>query len=193
MECRETQTLLTAFHDGELPAADRTRMEEHLRGCPECAGRLADLARVDRSAGVPDPGPVYWDRFNARVMERVDREADGPKVAVLRPKSGWMRQQLRYLLPAAAAAALVVVIVRLGGMDSGAPVPEVPPAVSEPAAPGTGRERSAKAGPRIRRPGIVRFRGCRGTRRAAGSAGPGAVPGGKGGSAARSRDLSRRR
>ena len=36
MDCRETQALLTAFHDGELPAADRARVEGHLRGCPEC-------------------------------------------------------------------------------------------------------------------------------------------------------------
>ena len=135
MDCRETQALLTAFHDGELPAADRARVEEHLRGCPECHLLLADLARADQSAGVPDPGPAYWDRFNARLMDRVEREADGPRVAVLRPKHGWMRQQLRYLLPAAAAAALVVVVVRYGGMHPVAPTPTVPPAVSEPAAP----------------------------------------------------------
>jgi hypothetical protein len=123
MDCRETQTLLTAFHDGELPAADRVRVEEHLRGCPECGALLADLARADQAAVVPDPGPAYWDRFNARVMDRVEREADGPRVAVLRPKGGWMRQQLRYLVPAAAAAALVVVVVRYGGMHPVAPTP----------------------------------------------------------------------
>ena len=127
MDCRETQTLLTAFHDGELPAAERARVEEHLRGCPECVALLADLARVDQAAGVPDPGPAYWDRFNARVMDRVEREADGPRVTVLRPKGGWMRQQLRYLVPAAAAAALVVMVVRYGGMDSVAPTPAAPP------------------------------------------------------------------
>ncbi|MGA8753791.1 zf-HC2 domain-containing protein, partial [Candidatus Deferrimicrobium sp.] len=98
MECRETQTLLTAFHDGELPSVERVRVGEHLRGCPECAARLADLARADRAAGVPDPGPAYWDRFNARVMDRIAREADGPGVTVLRPKGGWMRQRLRYLV-----------------------------------------------------------------------------------------------
>jgi hypothetical protein len=147
MDCGETQTRLTAFHDGELPAADRARVEEHLRGCPECGALLADLARADRSAGVPDPGPAYWDRFNARVMERLDREADGPGAAILRPKHGWMRQQLRYLVPAAAAAALVVVVVRYGGMRPVAPAPAVPPAVSEPAAPVSAEQRIAKAEP----------------------------------------------
>ncbi|MDO8738574.1 anti-sigma factor [Candidatus Deferrimicrobium sp.] len=143
MDCRETQTLLTAFHDGELPAADRARVEEHLRGCAGCGALLADLERVDQAAGVPDPGPAYWDRFNTRVMDRVEREADGPRVAVLRPKHGWMRQQLRYLVPAAAAAALVVVVVRYGGMNPGAPIPTVPPSVSEPAAPVLPNERFA--------------------------------------------------
>jgi hypothetical protein len=147
MECRETQMLLTAFHDGELPAAERVRVEEHLRGCTKCRARLADLARADRAAGVPDPGPAYWDRFNARVIDRVAREADGPRVAVLRPKGGWMRQQLRYLVPAAAAAALVVMVVRYGGMHPGAPTPTVPPAVSERAAPDSAGQRMAKAEP----------------------------------------------
>ena len=142
MDCREAQELLTAYHDGELhadghgwpsagagrdapgfeaPAADRARVEDHLRGCPECAALLADLARADQAAGVPDPGPAYWDRFNARVMDRVEREAGGPDAAILRPKHGWMRQPLRYLVPAAAVAALVVGIVRYGGMPPGAP------------------------------------------------------------------------
>ena len=123
MDCRETQTLLAAFHDGELPAVDRARVEDHLRGCLECGALLADLARADRSAGVPDPGPAYWDRFNARVMDRVEREANGAEVRVLRPKGGWMREQLRYLVPAAAVAALVAGIVYYGGMRPGAPPP----------------------------------------------------------------------
>jgi len=150
MECPETQTLLTAFHDGELPAAERVRVEEHLRGCLECGALLADLARADQATGVPDPGPAYWNRFNVRVMKRVEREADGPGVTVLRPKGGWMREQLRYLVPAAAAAALVVMVVRYGGMDSGAPTPAAPPAASTPAAPDSAGERMAKAEPESR-------------------------------------------
>ncbi|MCP2501351.1 MAG: zf-HC2 domain-containing protein [Deltaproteobacteria bacterium] len=147
MECRETQTLLTAFHDGELPADGRARVEEHLRGCPECAALLADLARVDRAAGVPDPGPAYWDRFNARVMDRVERAANGPEGRVLRPKGGWMREQFRYLVPAAAVAALVVGIVYYGGMRPGAPPPAAPPAANVPATPDSAGERMANAEP----------------------------------------------
>lgn len=156
MDCRESQALLTAFHDGELPETDRARMEEHLRGCPECGARLADLARVDTAANVPDPGPGYWDRFNTRVMDRIEREAENPKVTVLRPKHGWMRQQLRYLVPAVAAAAMVVVVVRYGGLDSGAPTPTVPPAVRKPAASDSAEQRAAKVEPEKKRePAVV--------------------------------------
>jgi anti-sigma factor RsiW len=130
MDCRETQALLTAFHDGELPDADRTRVEKHLRACPECGRLLADLARADEVAGVPDPGHGYWDRFNARVADRIEREAEGPRVAVLRPKQGWMRQQLRFLVPAMAAVALVMVFVRYSGRSPVAPTPTHPPAES---------------------------------------------------------------
>jgi hypothetical protein len=61
-----------------------------------------------------------------------------------------MRQQLRYLVPAAAAAALVVVVVRYSGMHPGAPAPAVPPAVSERAAPDASGERIDKAFPESR-------------------------------------------
>jgi hypothetical protein len=147
MDCRETQALLTAFHDGELPADDHAGVEAHLRGCAECGALLAGLARVDHAAGVPDPGPAYWDRFNARVMERIAREADRPGVTVPRPNGGWMRRQLRYLVPAAAAAALVVTVVRFGGMDPGTPAPTAPAAVSEPATPDAAGGRIATAEP----------------------------------------------
>jgi hypothetical protein len=146
MDCRETQTLLTAFHDGELPDADRTRVENHLRDCPECGRLLADLGRADEVAGVPDPGPGYWSRFNACVADRIEREAEDPGPAVLRPKQGWMRQQLRFLVPAVAAAALVVVVVRFGGRTPVAPTSTPPPAgsVTEPSALDAAGQRMAK-------------------------------------------------
>lgn len=147
MDCREAQTLLNAYHDGELPDGDRARVESHLRGCSECGRLLADLARADEAFGVPEPGAGYWDRFNARLADRIDREADGPKVAVLRPKPGWFRQQLRFLVPAVAAAALVVVVVRYGGRDPVAPTPTRPPAesVAEQAALDSAGQRMAKS------------------------------------------------
>lgn len=146
MDCREAQTLLTAFHDRELPDADRTRVEGHLSSCLDCGRLLADLARADEIAGVPDPGPGYWTRFNARVADRIERDVETPREAVLRPKQGWMRQQLRYFIPAVAAAALVVVVLRYGERSSVAPKPALPPAesVEERSGPGAAGRRLAK-------------------------------------------------
>ena len=73
MDCRETQTLLTAFHDGELPAADRARVEEHLRGCPEC-GAHAGRPGAGRSGG-------RRPRSGTRVLGPVQRPRDGSRRA----------------------------------------------------------------------------------------------------------------
>jgi len=131
MDCRMAQEMLSAYHDGELPEADRARVTEHLRGCAECAALLESMARVDAAAGVPDPGPEYWERFHRRVEERIAREEGAPGGKVVpHPKRGWVRQQLRYLVPAAAAAVLAVVIFRNIGPGPMTPArTEAPPAM----------------------------------------------------------------
>ncbi|HEX9204978.1 MAG TPA: hypothetical protein VF853_03525, partial [Candidatus Deferrimicrobiaceae bacterium] len=104
----------------------------HRKGCPECDALLEAMARADAAAGVPDPGPGYWERFNARVADRVARDAERKGAAILRPKGGWVRQQLRYLVPAIAAAALVVMFVRYGALGPGPQAPAVPSTVDQP-------------------------------------------------------------
>jgi hypothetical protein len=61
-----------------------------------------------------------------------------------------MRQQFRYLIPAAAAAALVLMVFRFGGMNPGAPIPSVPTGVSKPEAPDLAGQRMTKAEPESR-------------------------------------------
>ncbi len=131
MNCRKAQEMLSAYHDGELSVADRARIEPHLRGCPDCAALLESMARIDSAVEVPDPGPEYWERFNRRVEERLAREGSRPHAAVgSHPKPGWMRQQLRYLVPAVAAAVLIVVIFRNIGQGPGVQAPPpAPPAM----------------------------------------------------------------
>ncbi|MEW6721121.1 MAG: zf-HC2 domain-containing protein [Thermodesulfobacteriota bacterium] len=127
-DCREIRPMLAAYHDGELSSADRARVDEHLRGCAECSAVLDRLAGIDSSVGVPDPGPEYWDRFNRRVMERLDAGKGAP-AEIVRPKRGWARRGLPYFLPAAAAAALLLLVVRQTGVDpfSRTAVPLAPP------------------------------------------------------------------
>ncbi len=116
MNCADARTKLAAYHDGELAPADRARVDGHLRGCGECSAILARLAGIDANVGVPDPGPEYWERFNRRVMDRVENDAAAP-AKVLRPNRGWARRRLPYFLPAVAAAALLLVVARQTGMD----------------------------------------------------------------------------
>jgi anti-sigma factor RsiW len=40
--------ILSAYHDGELPGADRTRVEAHLRECASCAAELAGIRESSR-------------------------------------------------------------------------------------------------------------------------------------------------
>jgi anti-sigma factor RsiW len=128
MDCREIRANLAAYHDGELAPADRARVEAHLGGCGECAAILARLAAIDADVDVPDPGPGYWERFNRRVMDRLEKDAAVPG-AVLRPKRGWARRQLPYFIPAVAAAALLLVVVRQTGMDPFSRTSSPPPAL----------------------------------------------------------------
>lgn len=132
MDCHDTQAMLSAYHDGELSGADRAQVESHLRTCPDCAALLESLVRIDAAVEVPDPGPEYWESVNRGVDERVGREEARPKTPVVpHPGRRWIRQQLRYLVPAVAAAAMVVAVVRHIGLHPGSPVPSSPPPTAE--------------------------------------------------------------
>ena len=43
LTCREVVELLSDYLEGELPAAERARVEAHLATCPECLAYLAQL------------------------------------------------------------------------------------------------------------------------------------------------------
>ncbi|MBP1633626.1 MAG: hypothetical protein H6Q10_200 [Acidobacteria bacterium] len=68
--CERLLERLSRYMDGDLPDADRRRIEEHLRGCPECEEVLHSLEHtVDlcREEGRPDLPPD----LRARALDRV--------------------------------------------------------------------------------------------------------------------------
>ncbi len=51
MTCQELVELVTDYLDGEMPAEDRARFEEHLDDCPYCATYLEQIRQTIRLTG----------------------------------------------------------------------------------------------------------------------------------------------
>ena len=46
MSCEMNEEVLMAYVDGDLPAAERGRVAEHVVGCDECRAAVSDLRAV---------------------------------------------------------------------------------------------------------------------------------------------------
>jgi hypothetical protein len=61
-----------------LEARVAPAVQAHLDCCARCAAQLADLrhtmARASEQQDVPEPSPLFWDHFSARVRAAVDAE-----------------------------------------------------------------------------------------------------------------------
>ncbi|MGD1001538.1 MAG: zf-HC2 domain-containing protein [Candidatus Brocadiia bacterium] len=63
----EYQVKVHAYHDGELPPADRQSFEVHLKACPACARELERLRRMSdlfASARLPELSPAAFQRLH---------------------------------------------------------------------------------------------------------------------------------
>jgi len=96
--------LLSVYLDGELPSPWREKLESHLSGCPECAGRVEAYGRLSPA---PMPGGGEAEAAAERVWRRLSAPAAG---GGRRARRGaiWGRS-VSLPLPAAAAAAAVLV------------------------------------------------------------------------------------
>ena len=93
----------------------------HLAGCAACAREVDSLAAVLKETGavdVPEPSPLFWNHFSARVRAAVDTEP-------LSGGAGW-RGLLRWhvLVPYAAMAMVMitVLVTRAPGVRPEAPI-----------------------------------------------------------------------
>jgi anti-sigma factor RsiW len=67
--------LLSAYHDGELTDADRTRVEAHLRECDACSVELADIresSRLLRSAPFDELTRADLDNLHGAIDDADD-------------------------------------------------------------------------------------------------------------------------
>jgi anti-sigma factor RsiW len=109
MTCKECLENLGPYVDGELPADEAARVEEHLRDCADCAAthrQLVDTSSQLRSGLMRYEAP---DVLKARIRASLGESGRdvGPRRVPLpsRGRSGWAR---------AVAAAAVVAIVSSG-------------------------------------------------------------------------------
>ena len=71
---------LSAFVDGDLPAAELQSVRHHLEACPACARHVAELgalARAARTLDVPEPPPTLWPAIEGALGRRRWLDADG--------------------------------------------------------------------------------------------------------------------
>jgi anti-sigma factor RsiW len=72
MVCRVARSKLLEYMDGELPQEQRSTLESHLAGCPDCRG-LVELERTFRERYIqplrPDPAPPRVRDQVAKLLE----------------------------------------------------------------------------------------------------------------------------
>ena len=84
MNCEEADRFLDAYLDGELEAAQRTELEQHLADCPECRQKLERLRqfRAFFSANAPHyPAPP---ELRSKVLARLEVQRKSNIIAFVR-------------------------------------------------------------------------------------------------------------
>lgn len=128
---------LSAYIDGDLTAAERTSIEQHLEACADCQGVLADLRGiVVRARSLEDRPPEndLWSGIEARLEERS---------LVVPIETHRARRRLSFTMPQMAAAAVALIVLSVSatwwarsgaerGANGGPPVVAVQPDSSTP-------------------------------------------------------------
>jgi hypothetical protein len=115
--------------DELIDLAEGTRAESsatHLAECSVCLLQLEELKATMSAAAdvdVPEPSPLFWDHFSARVRQAVDAEG-----APRRSFWTWPRVAISAASVATAVLAVVVTLNRGSGASGNTPLPTVVPA-----------------------------------------------------------------
>lgn len=103
---------LVPYLRGELPPAERERVERHLEECPDCrqdTDLLRELLeRVARSIG--QPPAVNWTRYRAELRQKLDAR---------RTRRAWWWRPVPMALSASLASVLLLVAVWTGYHTTG--------------------------------------------------------------------------
>ena len=76
MVCDDNKDLLMGYLDNELTDDQRRRFEEHLAGCPDCAGELDEfrkLKAITDEVTLVEPEDRIWQDYWGGVYNRIER------------------------------------------------------------------------------------------------------------------------
>ena len=76
MTCHDYKDLLMGYLDNELSDEQRNRFEEHLAGCPECAGELKEfqkLKAITDEVTLVEPEDQIWQDYWGGIYNRIER------------------------------------------------------------------------------------------------------------------------
>jgi predicted anti-sigma-YlaC factor YlaD len=78
MTCHDYKDLMMGYLDDELSDEQRRRFEEHLAGCPECAGELKEFKRlkaITDEVTLIEPEDRLWQDYWGGIYNRIERSA----------------------------------------------------------------------------------------------------------------------
>ncbi len=76
MTCHDYKDLMMGYLDNELSDEQRNRFEEHLAGCPECAGELKEfqkLKAITDEVTLVEPEDRIWQDYWNGIYNRIER------------------------------------------------------------------------------------------------------------------------
>jgi anti-sigma factor RsiW len=122
MNCRKIKDQLAAYLNGELYAARRAQVDEHLLGCPSCRAELARERAFDEF--VREANPLFDEPvphgFLKRVVNLAVAESASATVEVRAPGSPHLWQWLMHFsLPVRAMIVAAIILATFGGIQSG--------------------------------------------------------------------------
>jgi hypothetical protein len=127
-----TSEQLLDLAEGIRPASSTP----HLQSCETCRNTLAELRATLSAAAsvdVPEPSPLFWDHFSARVHDAV--AADGAAATPVFGRGSWLRVSPVWV-GTLAVIVLAIVIVTRGGRPEKPESAPVDPTASALGSPG---------------------------------------------------------
>jgi len=76
MTCHDYKDLMMGYLDDELSEEQKKQFEEHLAGCPECAGELKEfqkLKAITDEVTLVEPEDKLWQDYWTGIYNRIER------------------------------------------------------------------------------------------------------------------------